>query len=344
MRLAWDEFGIDTILLTVIDRIDSGKENSANVITDFNVAIHKLSEYLKATYSDYYDIPLLITSTENNNIEKAEKNPLEANVTNSFVEYCKKMKIQYSYKPVLAKCIVHYAVSKKAITIDEILDFYEKYYLERFLKNMVREQSNSIFSKLNYSKLSARDLLLRMPIAIFEKQYFVSVDKHNGIINFPSNVVDEIRANVDEINITCDNILREYYENIKSDIRYKIYEHTNPYGNKKRGITRSECRERHGIHDRCIFIESEISIETARDIIQNSDADIKIVDYYGNPLHLLLFDANYNLINAFDSVLEAACLLGLKPSYIKACCRGEENHPRYIWKYGEEYLLNFEKR
>ena len=65
---------------------------------------------------------------------------------------------------------------------------------------------------------------------------------------------------------------------------------------------------------------------------------IDLVDYYDDPLHLLLFDSNHKLINAFDSVLEAACLLGLKPSYIKACCRGEESNPRYIWEYGEKYL------
>jgi hypothetical protein len=89
------------------------------------------------------------------------------------------------------------------------------------------------------------------------------------------------------------------------------------------------------------MVHTGLTLDQAFEILDNTPMDIDLVEYYEDPLHLLLFDGENRLINAFDSVLEAASLLGLKPSYIKACCRGEESHPRYIWRYGDKYLASF---
>jgi hypothetical protein len=183
-------------------------------------------------------------------------------------------------------------------------------------------------------------MLRKMPIAILEKQGFITLNTNSDIVCIDEEIVRELREDSDDVEKVCDEILAKYFGKLSEDTRYSVYEHTNPFGNKKRGVTRSECRERIGNRDSCVILESGLTLDQAYEILDNTEMDIDLVEYYEDPLHLLLFDGENRLINAFDSVLEAASLLGLKPSYIKACCRGEESHPRYIWRYGDKYLAS----
>ena len=320
-------------MITVIDYIDENQMDTGKILPEFTSAINKLSEFLHSTYADYYDVPVIC------DVEESEKATAPVRVNKHvLLNYCKSMMIQYSYKPLLVKCLVHFSTIKTSVSVDEVLEYYEKYYLARFYDNLMREQNNSVFAKLNFSRIMAKDMLRKMPIAILEKQGFISVNTQSDTIQLLDETLFELREDSAEIESACDEILTTYFNKLGEDTRYSVYEHTNPFGNKKRGVTRSECRERNGNRDSCVIIKSGITLDEAYDILDSTEMDIDLVEYYGNPLHLLLFDGENRLINAFDSVLEAASLLGLKPAYIKACCRGEESHPRYIWRYGDKYL------
>lgn len=336
LRLAWDEFGIDAVLISVIDYLDDNKMETEKVLPEFTAAINKLSEFLHATYASYHDVPMIV--------DAVEKEPEVVSTwlnNHHLLNYCKSMVIQYSYKPLLIKCLLHFATYKQQILVDDVLAYFEKYYLTRFYANLMREQNNSVFAKLNFSRIMAKDMLRKMPIAILEKQGFISFDPGSDSLQFLDETALEIREDTVEIEAVCDSILTAYFDKLGEDVRYSVYEHTNPFGNKKRGITRSECRERNGNRDSCIMVQTGLTLDQAFEILDKTPMDIDLVEYYEDPLHLLLFDGENRLINAFDSVLEAASLLGLKPSYIKACCRGEESHPRYIWRYGDKYLASF---
>ena len=90
--------------------------------------------------------------------------------------------------------------------------------------------------------------------------------------------------------------------------------------------------------DQCLIVKQGLTLEEAREVIDNYEYGVERLDYFNHPLHILMLTKDGVLINAFDSIKEASCILGIKPATIKAFCRGEAESPKYIWAYGETYI------
>lgn len=351
LKLTWDDFGLDTIAVALQDKLDSQLGLDETRFSNCVSGLEKLSIFVRSTYSKYEEVPELIFDEVVSDFGKTEyeddgevvDNIQSEIISNKLRDYTKNIVIQYSYKPVLIKAICELSAKSYDIDLDEILNYFEAFYRKMYLKHSVCEKANSIFSRLNHSELLALDLLRNNPVQILEKAKIITTSNDGKTITVLSDIQKELSKNRELVQEECDAVLDTYYEKLKSasDTRYSVYEHTNPYGRKKRGITRSECKDRIGQKDSCDILATKLTFEEANKILNETNLEIDLVDYYGDPLHILLFDSNRKLINSYDSILEAACLIGIKPAYIKACCRGEVKDSRYEWRYGDKYISEF---
>lgn len=344
LRKVWDDFGIDDLAIQIYDKLDQESSGSQKDISNYLSALEKLSSYIRAEYLTYKDVPDLLEFQEepaDNSFAKTEHNTsVESNL---LLDYCKNIVIQYSYKPVLIKAICKLSNNGNVIGIDDLLLYFEQFYSRMYLKYGVAEKSNSIFSKLTHSKIFASSLLRTNPIAILEKANIIQLSKDGFSIVVSDVIMEEIPRNRSEICKLCDSVLSEYYLKLTKvvDNRYSIFEHTNPWGRKKCGITRSECRDRNGQADQCIIVKQGMTLDEAREEIANYEYGVERLDYFDHPLHILMLSKDGRLINAFDSIKEASCILGMKPATIKSFCRGEAESPKYNWAYGETFVFSY---
>ncbi|MCM1380773.1 MAG: DEAD/DEAH box helicase [Muribaculaceae bacterium] len=137
----------------------------------------------------------------------------DSNRKDLFMEMIRQMDMSYSYKPVLIKSILEGADEKGRVRIDDIADYFKKYYEGRRNAGLVVEKSNSIFAKGGYTDKDAQRNILLNPFRRFEDMQMLRQTKTLGIIEVEPTVWRNLsKLEKDEIGNICDKKLEEYYK------------------------------------------------------------------------------------------------------------------------------------
>lgn len=137
----------------------------------------------------------------------------DSNRKDMFMEMIRQMDMSYSYKPVLIKSILENADEKGRIKIDDIVEYFKKYYEGRRGTGLVVEKSNSIFAKGGYTDKDAQRNILANPFKRFEDMQMMRHTKTLGIIEVEPTVWRNLSAyEKEEIGTICDKKLDEYYK------------------------------------------------------------------------------------------------------------------------------------
>lgn len=130
-----------------------------------------------------------------------------------FMEMIRQMDMSYSYKPVLVKSILESADEKGRVRIDDIAQYFRKYYEDRRNAGLIVEKSNSIFAKGGYTDKEAQRNILSNPFKRFEDMQMLRHTKTLGIIEVEPTVWKNLSAlEKEEISTICDKKLDEYYK------------------------------------------------------------------------------------------------------------------------------------
>lgn len=133
-----------------------------------------------------------------------------------FMEMIRQMDMSYSYKPVLIKAILTHADGKGRIKLDNIVEYFKKYYEDRRNNGLIVEKANSIFAKGGYTDKEAQRNILANPFKRFEDMQMLRHTKTLGIIEVDSTVwkklTDEDKSEISRI---CEEKLEEYYKRFK---------------------------------------------------------------------------------------------------------------------------------
>lgn len=129
-----------------------------------------------------------------------------------FMEMIRQMDMSYSYKPVLVKSILESADEKGRVRIDDIVEYFRKYYEDRRNSGLIVEKSNSIFAKGEYTDKEAQRNILSNPFKRFEDMQMLRHTKTLGIIEVEPMVWRNLSViEKEEISMICDKKLDEYY-------------------------------------------------------------------------------------------------------------------------------------
>lgn len=136
---------------------------------------------------------------------------------NPFLAQIKNTPMQYSYKPVFMKALLDCADQNGVSDIDDVVEYFIKYYKKMKSEHGYVEKEDSVFSKSEFSIKDARKIILTYPCAIFEKDGVIIFNKQEGTIKIVKNIWETLsEKDISELHKICDDKIKSYFGNLKS--------------------------------------------------------------------------------------------------------------------------------
>lgn len=128
-----------------------------------------------------------------------------------FLGFVTEMTMTYSYKPVLIKALFELSNGKGESSLDDILQYFKKYYYTRRDSGLFVEVSDSIFSKEEIDDDSAKKTIIRYPYDRFHQRGFL--DFFAGKIVFNASIWSKLTEQDKELILEkCEQKLTQYYK------------------------------------------------------------------------------------------------------------------------------------
>jgi superfamily II DNA or RNA helicase len=102
-----------------------------------------------------------------------------------FFDFIEKMDMSASYKPVLLLKMIENADKYGKVKIDELVNSFKIFYLDRQSSGMTIEKPSNLLARLNeISDLEIQQLIFRLPFERFERKRFFRREKDLGVVSF----------------------------------------------------------------------------------------------------------------------------------------------------------------
>lgn len=194
-------------------------EELKQVITEY----FKLSgniEYAISKANMYIDAMTLLHNYYSN---ESEEKIISTDVVNNeecfLINYCKTMRVHYSYKPLLILAMISTASVKGETTLSQIAYFFVNYYAKRIKDGLIAEKEDSVFSTRNVKFSEAKQIILNNPGKILNNDGVIVID--NEKFSFSDIALKNFEINSQRVVKICEDILSTYYakinRNVKSD-------------------------------------------------------------------------------------------------------------------------------
>lgn len=128
------------------------------------------------------------------------------------LDYCKSMKMSYSYKPILILALLHSGDKNGCIAIEKAATFFRRYYAARKAHGLSIEKKRCIYLRDDVTdKQIIANLLINPVRALVESGYFF-YNEDSQIFSISPDIWSEINSSSKSI-ITeiCRQKLKEYY-------------------------------------------------------------------------------------------------------------------------------------
>lgn len=139
-----------------------------------------------------------------------------SNMKDIFIEMVEKMDMSYSYKPVLLKAMLECCDENGKVLIDDVAEYFIKFYEDRKNKNLYVEKPNSIYCRDEIDRKLVKRNIFENPFKRFEDMRFLRKSKDIEYIEFNPYVWKKLsEEEKDWIKVLCDEKLEEYYNRLK---------------------------------------------------------------------------------------------------------------------------------
>lgn len=130
-----------------------------------------------------------------------------------FLDFCKKMSMSYSYKPVFLISFISNMNKKGEAALERVAESFKLYYENRISKGLPAEKKNCIFTRGEYTDKDVQKLILSMPFKRFEDMGYMHHSKYLGILQIDKAIM----KNFDDYDISdlltyCTDALDRYWE------------------------------------------------------------------------------------------------------------------------------------
>lgn len=130
------------------------------------------------------------------------------------IDYCKSMRMTYSYKAVLILALIN----SKSLSVDmnEAVTFFRDFYNERRRNNQRIEKNNCLYQRIDISDDEIMHNIIRNPIQALIKSSYFQFDECTKVFSINDKLISEItEQDRDEIRKACKRKLNAYYHSIK---------------------------------------------------------------------------------------------------------------------------------
>ena len=198
---------------TAADSVDDLKEQLKQSVRDFFVkkdvsAIHRI-ESISAAIGRAVSVDDEQASTETlyQPVTSAQ------NRLDSLLEYCRTMKMSYSYKPVLILALLHAGDKSGTLSINKAAQYFRAYYNDRRAKGLPAEKKKCIYQRTDITDQQIEENILSNPVKVLVESGFFFYNKGNDVLSISPeiwSVIDrKYKATLTRI---CNQKLKNYFE------------------------------------------------------------------------------------------------------------------------------------
>ncbi len=129
-----------------------------------------------------------------------------------FLDFCRKMNMSYSYKPVFLISFISCMNEKGEASLGEIAESFTLYYEDRIKQGLPAEKKNCIFTKGGYTEKDVETLILSNPFKRFEDMGYMHHSKYLGILQIDKSIMKSFDDNdVSDLLTYCSDALDTYW-------------------------------------------------------------------------------------------------------------------------------------
>ena len=175
-------------------------------------------EQAKAKTEKYVSaMDLLFVYYKNEYAKKLEYNYLYVRPKQGqLVSYCKVMRMQYSYKPLLVLAMLNVANVNGVSTLSEIAHFFITYYANRLKQGLCAEKPDSIFSKTDVSFVDAKRNIMNNAVKKLAKDGIIQFEDEK--ISFTADMMEDYQHRKGEVAEACNKVLLAYFESVSKQV------------------------------------------------------------------------------------------------------------------------------
>ena len=197
------------------DSVDMLKDKLKLAVKDFYVegntsAIHRIESIASAIGKAMSDKEIEKVRTKDT--QQADT-AIYVKKLSSLLDYCKSMKMSYSYKPILILALLHFGDKNGCITIQEAATFFRRYYADRKAHGLPVEKKPCIYLRDDVTDKQIITNLIANPVkALIESGYFFYNEKSQLFSVSPGLWGEIDSSGKSMITKICHQKLRDYYD------------------------------------------------------------------------------------------------------------------------------------
>lgn len=207
--------GVQNIPTTAAaDSVDELQEKLKQSVRDFFVkkdmsAIHRI-ESISAAIGR-------AISTNNNGCALAETiyQPVTSaqHRLDDLLEYCRTMKMSYSYKPVLILALLHAGDKRGTISINKATQYFRTYYNDRRAKGLPAEKKKCIYQRSDITDQQIEGNIISNPVRALVESGFFFYNEENEVFSVSPEIWSAIdRKYKAALTRICNQKLKEYFK------------------------------------------------------------------------------------------------------------------------------------
>jgi superfamily II DNA or RNA helicase len=135
-----------------------------------------------------------------------------ANMKDKFMNMVKVMDMSFSYKPVLLKAMFDHIDENGKVRVEDIVDYFIEFYIDRKNRGLVVEKKTSIFCREGFTRKEVERNIFTNPFKRFEDMRFMRRCREIEYVEFNRHVFRKLtKEDIEWIKEHCDKKLEEYY-------------------------------------------------------------------------------------------------------------------------------------
>ena len=129
------------------------------------------------------------------------------------LEYCRTMKMSYSYKPVLILALLHAGDKNGALTVNKAAQYFRAFYNDRRAKGLPAEKKKCIYQRADITDQQIEGNIISNPVKVLVESGFFFYNEKNDVFS----ISPEIWAVIDSkhkasLTRICNQKLKDYFK------------------------------------------------------------------------------------------------------------------------------------
>ena len=202
-----------TPVTTAADSVEDLKEQLKQSVRDFFVkkdvsAIHRI-ESISAAIGRAVSVDDIqaLTDTLYQPVTSAQ------NRLDNLMEYCRTIKMSYSYKPVLILALLHAGDKNGTLSINKAAQYFRAYYNNRRAKGLPAEKKKCIYQRTDITDQQIEENILSNPVKVLVESGFFFYNEGNDVFSISPEIWSVIdRKHKAALTRICNQKLKDYFK------------------------------------------------------------------------------------------------------------------------------------